>query len=169
LKSRIVASKTFSLRNAIQTSNYGKPLQREEWLELNLDEDVERCLEMIAISRVFDIEGLWGALGEIRRHRNSDVEAEHLESDIAESGAMEATEKVLNPGRSAEIIDSEEEPTPDDEAFPGPVPRLTSKDKDEDATEIIVVDNMTHIINELFSRKEKSGCKSPDPSRIRFA
>jgi hypothetical protein len=168
LKSRIFASKTLSLRNAVQTSNYGKSLQREEGLELNVDEDVQRCLEMVAISRVFDIEGLWGALGEIRRHRSSDFEAKHLESEIAESEGMEATEKVLNPERSPEISDSEEEPTPEDEALPTPGPRPTSKDKDEDGTEIIIVDNMTHIINELFSRKEKSDCKSPDPSRIRF-
>jgi hypothetical protein len=169
LKSRIIGSKTVSLRNAVQTSNYGKSLQREEGLELNVDEDVQRCLEMVAISRVFDIEGLWGALGEIRRHRSSDFEAEHLESEIVESGGMEATEKVLNPERSAEIVDSEEEPTPEDETLPSPGPRPTSKDKDEDGTEIIIVDNMTHIINELFSRKEKSDCKSSDPSHVRFA
>jgi hypothetical protein len=169
LKSRIIASKTLSLRSAVQTSNYGKSLQKEEGLELNVDEDVQRCLEMVAISRVFDIEGLWGALGEIRRHRSSGFEAEHLEPEIAESEGMEATGEVLNPERSAEIIDSEEEPTPEDEALPSPVIRPSSRDKDEDGTEIIIVDNMTHIINELFSRKEKSDCKSPNPSRIKFA
>lgn len=75
--------------------------------ESSVDEEVQRCLEMVAISRVFDVEGLWEVLGEVGR-------------------------------------DSEE------------AQGLAPDDHNEEGMEIIIIDNMTHLINELFSRKERS-------------
>jgi hypothetical protein len=60
---------------------------------------------MVAISRVFDVEGLWEVLGEVGRDFAAD--------------------------------------------------KGTSEDKDEEGMEIIIIDNMTQLINELFARKEK--------------
>jgi hypothetical protein len=69
---------------------------------MKADEDLQKCLEMVAINRVFDIEGLWEVLGEIGRESHSQSE------------------------------------------------------NDDGGTEIIIIDNMTHLINELFARKERS-------------
>lgn len=63
---------------------------------------------MVAISRVFDIEGLWEVLGEVGRD--------------SESGALVDDEGVRAVG-------------------------------DENGVEMIIIDNMTHLINELFARK----------------
>lgn len=70
-----------------------------------VDDDVHRCLEMVAISRVFDVEGLWEVLGEVGR------------DCVGDEG--------------------------------------TSEDKYEEGMEVIIIDNMTQLINELFARKEK--------------
>lgn len=68
-----------------------------------MDEEVRGYLEMVAISRVFDVEGLWEVLGEVGR----------------DSAGMEEDRS------------------------------------DEEGMEIIIIDNMTHLINELFARKER--------------
>jgi hypothetical protein len=75
--------------------------------ESSVDEEVQRCLEMVAISRVFDVEGLWEVLGEV-------------------GGDSEGAEG------------------------------LAPDDHNEEGMEIIIIDNMTHLINELFARKERS-------------
>ena len=83
-----------------------------------VDEEVQRYLEVVAMSRVFDVEGLWEVLGEVGR--DSDWDEERL---------------------------SEEQP--------------------EDGMEIIIIDNMTNLINELFARKERSeGTLRPLPPHM---
>ena len=75
--------------------------------ESSVDEEVQRCLEWVAISRVFDVEGLWEVLGDVGR-----------DSEGAEGAAAGVHY--------------------------------------EEGMEIIIIDNMTHLISELFARKEKS-------------
>jgi hypothetical protein len=113
---------------------------------------------MVSISRVFDVEGLWEVLYEAGRHSRSDFQQQHVASEMSESEGIDAAEKVSGSEKPLEIIDSEEELTPEDEAplFPDPTPTSGDIKEDEDETEIIIVDNMTHIINGLLSRKEKS-------------
>lgn len=72
-----------------------------------IDNDVQRCLEIVDISRVFDVEGLWEVLGEV--------------------------------GRDSETGDKDDE----EKGY-------------EEGVEMIVIDNMTHLVNELFARKERS-------------
>jgi len=84
-----------------------------------VDEEVRRCLEMVAISRVFDVEGLWEVLGEVGR------------------------------GSDGSTVD-------DDESLR------------EEGVEMIIIDNMTHLINELFARKERSECMFPSHHRHPF-
>ena len=80
-----------------------------------VDEEVQRCLEMIAMSRVFDVEGLWEVLGEVARDSHWNEE-------------------------------------------------LPSKEQhEEDGIEIIIIDNMTNLINELFARKERTEGTLPLP------
>ena len=74
---------------------------------------------MVAISRVFDVEGLWEVLGEVGR-----------DSDRVVLGDEE---------RAVE-------------------------DNDEEGMEIIVIDNMTHLISELFARKERGEGISSTPT-----
>ena len=120
---------------------------------MNVDAAVQRCLEMIAISRVFDIEGLREVLGEIGSecYRVAVSNKDKPEGDGGDRANHSSTEI------STEIVDSEEDITPEyqPEAFPPPI-HLPLDDDEDDGTEIIIVDNMTHIINELFARKEKT-------------
>lgn len=111
-----------------------------------VDADVTRCLEMVGISRVFDVEGLWEVLSELSRSSNS-----------ATSDDLEAQEKEREKQRQSEpeIADSEDEGEDADEEAISPLPHIKKEDAD-DGIEIILIDTMTQIINELFSRKEKS-------------
>lgn len=106
---------------------------------------------MVAISRVFDIEGLWEVLGEVRRNpRSSHDPIDVVNANSPEGRAVggDAKSTVIR-----EIADSQEEGlTPDENDAPSPEP----PDGQEEVIEIIVVDSMADIINELFARKEKS-------------
>ena len=70
----------------------------------------------------------------------------------------ENVEKI--PERAAEVADSEDDTTSADES-PSPIEET---EEQEDGTEIIILDNMTDIINELFARKEKGDGTSPSHS-----
>ncbi|KAG0651375.1 hypothetical protein D0Z07_1636 [Hyphodiscus hymeniophilus] len=105
LKAQILDTKTKTARQSIDDGNYA--VFNNTVNEKEADDQVRRCLEMVAISRVFDIEGLWEVLGEVGKS--------------SDSGAA------------------------DDESM-----------SDEDGVEIVIIDNMTHLINELFARKERS-------------
>jgi hypothetical protein len=122
-------------RKEVTTGNYevggGQKVDNEE-----VDRGVERCLEMVAISRVFDLEGLWEVLGEVGRDSRAGDEAATSGPDIGESEVHAIPEA------------EHEEDCPHDEG-----------------TELVIIDNMGHIINELFSRKEKGeGTSLPFPS-----
>jgi hypothetical protein len=159
LKSRITMVQVLSARTANQTANYQLTDQSTDfYIAGQIDADVQRCLEMVAISRVFDVEGLWEVLGEVGR----DTGKSH-EGDVAVGSKRlsEGEEKHQDLYKTQEIIDSEEETSPSDEdASPASITRIEAETSRDHGTEIIIVDNLTHIINELFARKEKGDGKS---------
>lgn len=119
-----------------------------------MDYDVQRCLEMVAISRVFDVEGLWEVLGEVGHDASHDPAKEAL---VSSKGALNGEEgNQSSPPWPEEIFDSEEESTPPTvDAEPAFGTKSTDVVDGEQDTEIIIIDNLTHIINELLARKEK--------------
>lgn len=90
---------------------------------------------MVGISRIFDVEGLWEVLSEIS----------------TSSTPSEARDVLIRDDHETEIADSEDEG--EEESIRRENAQTSIHDE---GVEIIIVDNMTHIINELFSRKEKS-------------
>ncbi|KAF4629267.1 hypothetical protein G7Y89_g8881 [Cudoniella acicularis] len=152
LKSRILLSRSATSRQNVETANY-RPVHDENSDAPNVEE-VQRCLEMVAVSRVFDIEGLWEVLGEIgRAHVPVPVPAEHEGS----SPPWESNTPELK-SKSPQILDSDEDEEEVLETeMKQPVDIEKSENHDcEEGIEIVIVDNMTHIINELFGRKEKN-------------
>lgn len=107
LKSRILDSKPKTARQTVDTGNSAV---NEDGVDGKaVDENVQRCLEMVAISRVFDVEGLWEVLGDVGQDSESDAANDE---EMREMG-------------------------------------------DENGVEMIIIDNMTQLINELFTRKER--------------
>ena len=100
---------------------------------------------MVAISRVFDIEGLWEVLSEVGRDNTVRNDSDALSSSLNPMSKEQSAQKPT------EILDSEGELTPE-EAFPDSPNNETSSL----GTEIVIIDNLTHIITELLARKEKS-------------
>lgn len=168
LKSRITTSHSLSTRTANQTANHpiSRPNQSKEVEdEAVINKEVQQCLQMISITRVFDIEGLWEVLGEI---------AHDPPAPIPGSKAPEAGQKTDGPIQSSpdwpslgevEINDSQEtsSPSPIENNDYAIIPHEPPREKDE-GIEIIIIDTMTQIINELFSRKERTDGSSPPPS-----
>lgn len=111
------------------------------------EEAVQLCLEMVTISRVFDVAGLQEVLSEIER---GDQPSHNY--DIA------TPEQLM---RSAEIFDSQEE-----SLSPAATSPRRSPSVGDGGIEVIIVDNMTQIINELFSRRDKPNGWSPSKSQI---
>ena len=137
--------------------------------EEDVEKEVQRCLEMVGLSRVFDIEGLWEVLREVGHNTvvceapnpSFSGEAEQQDATASQGGETQSLQK------SAEIIDSdqEEELSPVKTPLPNPTlapplkphtPSAQVEQGQDEGTEIVIIDNMTHIINELFSRKEKN-------------
>ncbi|KAE8442349.1 hypothetical protein EG329_003420 [Mollisiaceae sp. DMI_Dod_QoI] len=172
LKSRITNSHALTSRNAVQTANHiVSPLDqpREDAVSTEkIEQEVQRCLEMVAISRVFDIEGLWEVLGEVGRDgpATSDPSSSiaGLAKDVTAVG-QKTDGAVQSSPDWPEISDSQEEDLSpiDDAESASKVPEMEKKEQDE-GTEIIIIDNMTQIINELFSRKEKGTLFTQFPS-----
>lgn len=108
---------------------------------------------MVAISRVFDIEGLWEVLGEVGRDPSPshDPINVHVTASNSDGRAYGGNVKFTV---MPEIADSQEEGlTPEEDNAPSP--KLLDGHEDQ-RVEIIIVDSMADIINELFARKEKS-------------
>ncbi|PQE21274.1 fasciclin domain family protein [Rutstroemia sp. NJR-2017a WRK4] len=122
-------------------------------------------LDLVAISRVFDIEGLWEVLSEIARTTNQ------VNNDEANEGSMnsppwheepEAYNKEVQPRIRNEIGDSEEEEEEEDLQSPSPPPpppKVVSKPQStsiDSGTELLVIDNIHHLISHLFTHSEKA-------------
>jgi hypothetical protein len=178
-----------------------------------VDARVEETLGRVAISRAFDIEGVWEVLSEISADCQSAIPARDL-SNLAEKGAEDpelksgrmksvvaetsrnqgsALEAEAGGAKELEIVDSEAEEedieledeleeaeisqrgntdlAPDKTNALHSLPRkkdptLRSKPPESKGrTEIVIIDNMTTPISELFSRRERSfGTSQPFPS-----
>jgi hypothetical protein len=142
LNSRIISSRASSTTAAVHTGNYAVSGEIPDVSKEEVEIDVQRCLEVVAISRVFDFEGLWEVLGEVNRDST-------LHDDYAIPSSPDPEAHEPEPHHPPEIFDSEEELTPE---------RASSRDKKspDPGMEIIIVDNLTHIITSLLAQKEKS-------------
>ncbi|THV44814.1 hypothetical protein BGAL_0574g00060, partial [Botrytis galanthina] len=133
----------------------------DESTEIDIQKEVTALLELVAISRVFDIEGLWEVLSELgqpkdlSRNNGDDQEI----PTIIPSRTSEPVEGEAEPLHKIpeEICDSEEEDielTPPPPAPPvkppTPIPSST-----ETSSEILIIDSMHHLISHLFTHSEK--------------
>ena len=110
------------------------------------EEEAQKHLEKVTISRVFDIEGLWEVLGEVTR--NSRPLPKHQRGE--EVDARDHEELPI----TKEIVDSEDESlSPDGDSKA--IPEQPDEQIDE-GIEILVVDSMTDIINGSLANKERT-------------
>ena len=156
----------------METANYPPSVKVVgDGREVGADEDVQKCLEMVAMSRVFDVDGLWEVLSEVGRDARVAGSLDGIDRAVGDGGVGKGNEGVQS-APQPEIVDSEEEdiiiseprhPSVQQQspAADPPRPTKTSPDDEDEGTEIIVIDNMTHLINELFSRKERTEGKTP--------
>jgi hypothetical protein len=161
LRSRILAAQETSIRTTNQTASHqlkGKGDKNEAYLDV--DGGVQRCLEMVAISRVFDIEGLWEVLDEVGRDTNHDTEGK--EAMPSEEPLEMSKGDHIGTQKLQEIADSQDDGIFEEDSLSA-TPEPTAVASEHHGTELIIVDNMTNIINELFSRKEKGDGKSHSP------
>lgn len=135
-------------------------------VEIGVAEEVGRLMEMVGISRVFDVEGLWEVLGEVTDVGSKGVKGS---SAIGENtgGEISKLEKV---GEIFEIGDSQDEndeevgdenwkqqpPSRHPQGQSGYLISNEQRREEDSGMEMIIVDSMAHIINELFARKEKN-------------
>ncbi|TGO34482.1 hypothetical protein BHYA_0195g00130 [Botrytis hyacinthi] len=147
-------------RNDI-TMNHNDGQNTDESTEIDIQKEVNALLELVAISRVFDIEGLWEVLSELGRPndrpRNNGGDQEM--STTIPSRSSKPVEAEAEPSHKIpdEICDSEEEdieltppPPPPPVKPPAPTPSLT-----ETSPEILIIDSMHHLISHLFTHSEK--------------
>ena len=170
IKFRILTNQQSHNRRNVSLSNYGSIQLKEATEEsmVEVDQQVELCLEMVAISRVFNIEGLWEVLGELGRstiqnpglnvaepgleaRKENLVYNPELENDRREQELEVGDSEDSSPGSILDLLPRSEEGT----VLQNALPDKRAKSNAEEGIELIIVDNMTHIINELFSRKEK--------------
>lgn len=137
------------------------PTECGQVLDEGVEGEVQKYLEMVAISRVFDVEGLWEVLGEVRQDSRSNINHE----DDEEFEVIVAREEInisasrpaydgAKPSAAREIVDSEDDsftPNVDDGRLTEPL-----EGQGDEGVEIIVIDSMIDIINELLARKEKT-------------
>jgi hypothetical protein len=204
-------AKIIRLRTASRSRNAGNGVE-EVGVGQALDERVQEILGRIAISRVFDIEGVWEVLSEVSVDCQSRIlvqEPPSLAENAVESpdrmpGQITATTKnarSILPGENIraereeelEIGDSEAEEDIDldgdhngdleeaDRSYvdntdlaqnktnaPATINIALSREEStleskplegKGRTEIIIIDNMTSPINELFSNRERTSGK----------
>lgn len=145
------------------STNYGQ-INKE-----NLVNEVQKYLEQVTISRVFDIEGLWEVLSEVTLESPASLpqrDGKTIAADLMQRSTssfpitLRASEE---PSTVEEIIDSEDEnPTPDDNY--GATAKQPA-DQGHEGIQILVVDNMGDLINELLARKEKTDGSSLSSKR----
>lgn len=162
LKARVKLERESKLRKRADTGNYESPKTP------HTEEDskqIQKCLEMVAISRVFDLEGLWEVLGEVSHHSMIEISKDTTKTGAVGDGAglhefsqhMQQVDSQRGDLTSCEGDFDASVIGPQAETNPAPRDDSLSNQEDVDSgTEIIIIDNMTHIINELFVRKEKN-------------
>ncbi|CAD6445625.1 d5477f8a-2a53-4c85-81ca-dfc21b3ec509 [Sclerotinia trifoliorum] len=160
---KVLRSRLVKMRHEMKSMddtkiNRGDNHNSEADTEIEIQKEVNTMLELVAISRVFDIEGLWEVLGEIGRTGGQHSDDEDQEdSNNNPSPKIKYAEKQAEPPLFKlpdEIGDSEEE---DIEMTPPPVKLTTSNTSEaETAPEILVIENMHYLISHLFTHSEKS-------------
>lgn len=185
LRSRVLASKEtegrtdFKNDDFLSNQNRGSSNIGGETLE-----EVQKYLRMVSISRVFDFEGASEVLREVEGE--STARSLRSEQETNKEQALNTSADIMHNKKPKESPQQEVEPTPEildseeeasiDSGSPGIGPETTglkghmereqnhfntnftdqNSDSDDDGIEMIVFDNMTNILNELFARKEKS-------------
>ncbi|KAM3075915.1 hypothetical protein ACMFMG_006571 [Clarireedia jacksonii] len=124
------------------------------------NEQLSLMLGLVAISRVFDIEGLWEVLSEIGRTanqvNNDEINERHMGSSPW-SEQPETDNREVQPHVRDEIGDSEDDDSPLQSPSPPPEPASTSHTTSIDtAPELLIIDNMHHLISHLFTHSEKN-------------
>lgn len=160
LEVRIQEAREAATTRNVLTGNFGTSFERRTAAasEEEVSAEVQRCLEMVALSRVFDVEGLWEVLSEVGRLAQNTVTTKKQGSkEVVEVMPKDVIRRTNQFGENVvsipEVGDSDEETLISEP--PSPFPEETHTHNEEESTEIIIVDNMTHIINELFTRKER--------------
>ncbi|TEY73036.1 hypothetical protein BOTCAL_0084g00150 [Botryotinia calthae] len=139
------------------TKNLNDGHNTNESTEIGIQKEVNALLELVAISRVFDIEGLWEILSELGRPNDQPINnggdqeiptitASHTRKPV--EGEAEPFHKIPD-----EICDSEDE---DIELTPPPVkPTAPNPSSIETSPEILIIDSMHYLISHLFTHSEK--------------
>ncbi|TGO09858.1 hypothetical protein BTUL_0152g00130 [Botrytis tulipae] len=147
-------------RNDI-TMNLNDGQNTDESTEIDIQKEVNALLELVAISRVFDIEGLWEVLSELGRpndlsRNNGDDQEMPTTIPSRTSKPVEGKTEPLHTIPD-EICDSEDEdieltPPPPPPPVKPPAPTSNST---ETSPEILIIDSMHHLITHLFTHSEK--------------
>ena len=136
------------------SSKYGQVNER------NLGNEGQKYLEQVTISRVFDVEGLWEVLSEVTQESQLKLphgDGKMVGADLVEKSNIAFPNTLRGnkvPLIVKEVIDSEDENLTPDEDY-GIAAEQPAGQGDE-GIQILIVDNMTDIISELFARKEKT-------------
>ncbi|RFU32635.1 hypothetical protein B7463_g3702, partial [Scytalidium lignicola] len=189
LRNRLLALREKERRMEVNDMNHSRNSNGESGnINNEVGTEVQRCLEMVSISRAFDLEGMWEVLGEVQsqpagdQQRDTNVQNQQDDDTGVENQQKHRSIETRNEkvDLTPEILDSEEDESINsdspymDQEFtrlrentaqePKPLFLNYIDNKDHsDGIEIIVLDNMTNIINELFARKEKTEGWSPMP------
>lgn len=108
---------------------------------------------MVAISRVFDVEGLWEVLGEVGHEQI--LLSNEKGNPVFEGSSPPWATQNLSPEKPPQVLDSEDDEEVEISPIKAPRKEKATENEDE-GMEMVIVDNMTQIINELFGRREKN-------------
>ncbi|KAF7915220.1 uncharacterized protein EAE98_011305 [Botrytis deweyae] len=165
LRSRLLKRRREMRSRDDSTMNINSGHNADESTEIDIQKEVNALLELVAISRVFDIEGLWEVLSELgqphdlSRNNGDDQEIPTIippRTSKPVEGKAEPLHKIPD-----EICDSEEEdieltPPPPPPSPPPPVkPTTPTPSSTETTPEILIIDSMHHLISHLFTHSEK--------------
>lgn len=158
IKSRILQARKDPVLSQTTDNSASK---HEQIANEDVQKEVQMYLEMVTISRVFDVEGLWEVIDEVTRDSPSQSHyRDGEEADVPQ--ALDRTSSLVAKAVrddeksiiTQEIVDSEDEGFTSDEDYNASAER--PDEQEEEGIEILIIDSMTDMINELFARKEKS-------------
>ncbi|KAF7908184.1 uncharacterized protein EAF01_003939 [Botrytis porri] len=158
LRSRLLKRRSeMRSRNDI-TMNLNDGRNTDESTEIDIQKEVNALLELVAISRVFDVEGLWEVLSELGRPNDQPGNngGDQKIPNIIPSRTSKPVERETEPLHKIpdEICDSDEE---DIELTPPPPVKPTTSIPSSTPTtpEILIIDSMHYLISHLFTHSEK--------------
>ncbi|KAG9228227.1 hypothetical protein BJ875DRAFT_389838 [Amylocarpus encephaloides] len=158
VRSRLLSSIVPSHQTGPETANYTVVAEndnsRTAWQEGDIEELVGQALEIVAVSRVFDIEGLWEVLGEMNRPPAQTSPPAAQQQDKRETVRTSRPDWELPIER--EIDDSQAETTP---ALSPPMekqanePELTTSH--EEGIQILLIHTLTPLLTSTLSTRPK--------------